>query len=495
MTIKPLTLIAVLLILLSGTACSEVPENAQPSGTPVSIFPDYDGAAIPWNIAPLNFRIEEDAKAWICAVRGADGKPLVAKGPSVRFPMKAWRNLLEANRGEEIKIDIYGKRGGKWSAYQTMTLFVAPDAVDRYLSYRLIEPTYGMAGEMCIAQRDLTSFSEKEIYNNQMDYDKLDGQCINCHSFQDWKTDRMQFHVRQKDGGTVIARNGHISKVNLKAEGFLSPGVYPSWHPTEDLIAYSLNSTRQYFYSKGIDKTEVIDSDSDLILYDPAENKASVVAADTSALETFPSWAPDGKTLYYVSADITALAPMRQYYYGPHYDELKYNLMRIPFDPATRTFGEKETFFDAATLDKSATFPRVSPDGRYLLFTMAGFGQFHIWHRDADLFLSDLATGEWRRLENVNSEETESYHCWSSDGRWIVFSSRRGDRTYTHLYLAWFDGEGHAHKPFLLPQRNPERHDGLFKSYNIPEFTKEPVTISPKRFLKAVKGEAIQAQR
>ncbi|MBR6211870.1 MAG: PD40 domain-containing protein, partial [Bacteroidales bacterium] len=305
----------------------------------------------------------------------------------------------------------------------------------------------------------------------------------------------MQFHVRQKDGGTVIARNGHISKVNLKAEGVLSPGVYPSWHPTEDLIAYSLNSTRQYFYSKGIDKTEVIDSDSDLILYDPAENKATVVAADTSALETFPSWAPDGKTLYYVSADITALAPMRQYYYGPHYDELKYNLMRIPFDPATRTFGEKETFFDAAALDKSATFPRVSPDGRYLLFTMAGFGQFHIWHRDADLFLSDLATGEWRRLENVNSEETESYHCWSSDGRWIVFSSRRGDRTYTRLYLAWFDGEGHAHKPFLLPHRNPERHDGLFKSYNIPEFTKEPVTISPKRFLKAVKGEAIQAQR
>ena len=219
-----------------------------------------------------------------------------------------------------------------------------------------------------------------------------------------------------------------------------------------------------------------------------------MVAGDTLQLETFPYWSPDGRMLYYVSADISRLAPMREYYYGPHYDELKYNLMRIPFDPATRSFGTAECFFDAAGRDKSATFPRISPDGRYLLFTLAGFGQFHIWHRDADLYLQDLSTGDLRPLAEVNSEETESYHSWSSNGRWIVFSSRRDDRTYTRLYLAWFDAEGRAHKPFLLPQRDPQQNLRLFKSYNIPEFTVDATTLSPKDFLKAAQGPAIQAE-
>ena len=186
---------------------------------------------------------------------------------------------------------------------------------------------------------------------------------------------------------------------------------------------------------------------------------------------------------------------MREYFYGAHYDELKYNLMRIPFDPETHTFGGAELFFDAAALDRSATFPRVSPNGRYLLFTMARFGQFHIWHRDADLYLADLSTGELRPLAEVNSEEVESYHSWSSNGRWIVFASRRDDRTYTRLYLAWFDSEGRAHKPFLLPQRDPQQNIRLFKSYNIPEFTVDAVTISPKEFLRIIQKPAVQAER
>ena len=283
------------LLLLISASCSHEPRNVQSVETEARIYPDYRDVAIPYNIAPLNFLIEDTARAYRCVAKGHHGKAVVTGGRTVRFPLKTWRALLEANKGDEIRMVIYEKRDGRWTACPPIRLFVAPDPVDRYLTYRLIEPTYGMAGAMSISQRDLSSFKEKDLFNNQLDYDRTNGQCINCHSFQNWHTDRMQFHVRQKDGGTVIADRGTLRKINLKADGFLSPGVYPSWHPTENLVAYSLNRTQQYFYAKGIDKTEVIDADSDIMVYDPSANKARLVAGDSLQLETFPYWSPDGR--------------------------------------------------------------------------------------------------------------------------------------------------------------------------------------------------------
>lgn len=112
--------------------------------------------------------------------------------------------------------------------------------------------------------------------------------------------------------------------------------------------------------------------------------------------------------------------------------------MRIPFDAETMTFGSPDTVYNAAMRRRSATFPRVSPDGNYLLFTEADYGTFHIWHKSADLYLMNLRTKSVRPLEEVNSRDVESYHSWSSNGRWIVFSSRRDDGSYTRPYIAWF---------------------------------------------------------
>ena len=153
------------------------------------------------------------------------------------------------------------------------------------------------------------------------------------------------------------------------------------------------------------------------------------------------------------------------------------------------TFGPRELVFDAAALKRSATFPRISPDGRFLMFTLAEFGVFHIWHRDADLWLIDLKTGEARPMEELNSEDTESYHSWSSNGKWVVFSSRRYDGQYTRPFMAHIDQNGKGTKPFELPCADPDYHRQLIKCYNIPEFMHGPVTIRPQAFADVLKGE------
>ncbi len=159
------------------------------------------------------------------------------------------------------------------------------------------------------------------------------------------------------------------------------------------------------------------------------------------------------------------------------------------------TFGQRQMVFNADSLDKSATLPRVSPDGRMLVFTLASYGCFHIWHHDADLWLTDLQTGESSRMQGINSQDTESYHSWSSSGRWLVVSSRREDGNYTRPFFAHIDGQGHSTKPFVLPQANPEHNRLFMKSYNIPEFMRGPVKFSPQDFARALRKEEGQTAK
>ena len=109
------------------------------------------------------------------------------------------------------------------------------------------------------------------------------------------------------------------------------------------------------------------------------------------------------------------------------------------------------------------------------MFTLSDYGNFSIWHKEANLWLLDLTSGDLRELSEVNSDDTESFHNWSSNSRWFVFSSRRGDGLYTHLYLASMDENGKISKPFLLPQEDPETYyDRSVYSYNVPDFVNAP---------------------
>jgi len=281
-------------------------------------------------------------------------------------------------------------------------------------------------------------------------------------------------------------------KINMKNDSIISAGVYPAWHPTLPIIAYSTNKTGQSFHTRDINKIEVLDSESDLIAFDVLKNEVTTVARDSNEFECFPCWSPDGEWLYYGSAhfEYRDTVPKDAESIARAY-EIKYNIYRKHFDMNTREFGERELVFDAVALDKSATFPRISPDGRYLLVGVGGWGCFHIWHRDADLWLMNLETKAVGPLKKANSDNVESFHAWSSNGRWIIFSSRRDDGGYTRPYIAHIDKDGNDSKAFELPTENPDYHRQFMKSYNVTEFLRGPIEISPQTIADELKTDGL----
>jgi Periplasmic component of the Tol biopolymer transport system len=478
-----ITIVAALTLLVS---CTGIPQTTVQTDKVPSVFPDYTNVVIPSNIAPLNFRIEEEGKKYVTVITGGADKAVIG-GQKVEIPPRKWRKIKQHGL---IGIQVFVMDDdSRWHSYRPFSMSVSEDEIDPYISYRVIPVAVESYQNLSIRQRNLTNFREKVIFANTMVQTNADGACINCHSYRDYSTDNMLFHVRQYKGGTVMVLDGKLHKVNMKTDHTLSAGVYPSWHPTHDYIALSNNRTHQSVHSASHDKLEVLDDISDLILYDIKNNTVSVIENDSSELENYPNWSADGRKLYYVS-----------YRYDGNYgdkrknemflsrEDFHFNLYSKPFDPDTKTWGPTKLEFDAAARDSSITWPRVSPDGRWLLACISTHGVFPLDQIVSDYIMFDLENGSYRYPDELNSPFAESFHSWSSNGRWVMFSTRREDGVHTRLYFSHMDENGRFSKPFALPQRDPDFNREFLYAFNIPEFMKEPVHITPRQFASFISG-------
>jgi len=226
---------------------------------------------------------------------------------------------------------------------------------------------------------------------------------------------------------------------------------------------------------------------SDVVVYDVEQHKilskASIQSEDN--FETFPSFSPDGRYLYFCSAPATEMPE--------NYDKVRYNLCRVEFDPAKGEIREPiDTLVRADSL--SYTFPRLSPDGRYMMYTETTYGQFPIWHSDAEIRMIDVESRQSIDMSALNSPDTESYHSWSSGSDWVVVSSRRDNSLYTLPYICHIGEDGRPAKPFLLPQEDPYTYDYLLYSFNIPELVRGRVEVSPYDIVKAAEQEPVQVK-
>lgn len=481
-----------ILFLITAVSCADFRGDGQKMDRIPAIYPDYAGVTIPPNIAPLNFMVQEDGKNYQLIARPENGGnqiEITSGSGKMLFPMKQWKKLLKESAGSSIVLEIkVVDNDGSLNIFDPFNINVASETVDPYLAYRLIPPGYYSWSHIRIMQRCLEDFNEYTVVENEL----LDKNCVNCHSFAQNSPDRFMVHVRGSKGGTYFMDKGKLVRTDPKIASMPGSATYPSWHPGGRYVAYSSNQVRQSFYAAAEKSIEVFDLEGSMVLFDTKDNEIiSILEEDTTNyLRTFPGWSPDGRYLYYCRAKNTVSAsnPDMAGITDVHHD-----LVRKSFDEATKTFGNTEIVYAASAEGKSVSFPRISPDGKFLVFTLHDFGTFPIWHSEADLYSLDLGSGVVAKLD-LNSSEAESYHSYSLNSRWLVFSSKRSDGRSTRPFISYMNPDGTSAKPFMLPQEDPEVYSGMIESFNIPEFVTGRITAGPRDFEAATKQAAIASK-
>jgi hypothetical protein len=456
--------------------------------------PDYAGIILPANIAPLNFVIEERGAAYFVRIRASDTRAIevFSKTPEIRIPPGPWKRLLETNRGGTLNLDVFVKSDaagqpegppGHWRRFASVANTLAHEDVDDFIVYRRIWPAHSAWRQMGVYQRDLRSYDERVILDN----DSFRQGCVNCHTFCNHRADRMLLGIRSDVYGSsaIVVENERVQKIGTKFG-------YSAWHPSGELATFSVNKVRLLLHTAANEVRDALDFDSFIAYYRLNEKtvRTAPALAHKDWLETYPAWSPDGRYLYFCCAPITwtdrdAIPQDIQ--------RIRYSLMRVEYDVEDDQWGELETVLSANRTGRSILLPRVSPDGRWLLFTMCDYGCFPVYRQSSDLYLMDLKaterTGqaEYQRLD-ANSDASESWHSWSSNGRWIAFSSKRLSHSFTRTYLAYVDGRGVAHKPFVLPQQDPRFYEACLWTFSVPEFVAEPVPVEKETLARGVRG-------
>ena len=453
-------LIAVVIFSCNG------PENVTVSKGFPPVYPDYIDVTIPQNIAPLNFLLRNKPEKLIVTIKGKLDSITVKGERKIEIPGNRWKNLLASNLNDSLLVRVLARLKGEWVQYKPFKWHVKSDKIDSYLSYRLIEPGYEVWNKLQIVERNIESFDERVLADNNL----TKGSCMNCHIHGSQSGKLSMFHLRGEKGGTILNKDGKLRKINTRANGMISNAVYGDFHPDGRYAVFSTNIIIPELHANRTDRLEVYDTASDLVVIDLDSDEAFTkpFLSDTTNFETFPVFSANGKWIYFCSAPKVVLPDSIK--------SLKYNICRVGFDAGKGEIGTKvDTLWNAKKMGGSACHLKASPDGKFLLYTVADYGTFPIWHREADLQMMNLQSGEIDKLEKVNGPNSDSYHSWSSNSCWFVFASKRDDGIYGKPYFCYIDASGKAYKPFVLPQRDPEIYDYMLKSFNIPDLSDSPV--------------------
>jgi Tol biopolymer transport system component len=303
---------------------------------------------------------------------------------------------------------------------------------------------------------------------------------MHCHSFSQNNPQKMVFQIRHADYGTptIVVNNGDVQAITTKSHITSGRLSFTSWYPGKDLLAFSMNNFTMLYHTGAKEVRDVFDLSSDIGVYDIARKTlyGSPLLASKEFIETMPEWSVDGKFLYFCRA----LQVQRD-----DYAKLLCDLLRISFDCNNHTFGGLDTILTSQTAGGSITQPRFSPDGKYIAISVSPYSDFPIHQAKSGIYILDIDKKTLQKVDPGNGI-SDTWHSWSSNGSWMVFSSKRMDGRFTRPYICFVDTNGTPHTPFVLPQKDPDFYASFIQGYTIPELVKGPVNVTSKQVAKII---------
>ena len=414
------------MLLCFGCAPRLELDTVQEAGFPARTYPDYHGITIPPNIAPLNFRIDEPGTAYVVRVLSSGSREVFSvhsRDGVIRFPLNKWQRALEDNTGSFLHLGIYVRNEtGEWMRYDVNALRISTHPIDEYLTYRRIHPGYTLPGMTTINERSLTCFSERVVFHSRQ------FGCMNCHTQSRYHASRMLLQVRDPLRGPsiVIKTDGEIRNVDARTEERPHTPAFSSWHPSGEFVAFSHNRIQQFFHTAGKEPREAVEYGGNLAVYRIKDGYvfSSTNIANPDFLENWPQWSHDGRYLYFSRTSVPWTTPPTVPSDGyAYWSDIKYDIVRSEFDQDAMGFGPVETVISSEEYGLSMSQVRPSPNGHWIVFVAHAHGSFFVFQASANLWLMDLSTGSIRELEEINSHQADTWPNWSTNSRWLVFST------------------------------------------------------------------------
>jgi len=213
-----------------------------------------------------------------------------------------------------------------------------------------------------------------------------------------------------------------------------------------------------------------------LVVYDRKNGTYTPLpgADDPDYVQSNPTWSPDGKSIVFARTRVYQKASITDSdrilldekdvpEFIEDKEPFKFDLYRVPFNEGRG--GTAEPIKGASHNGMSNFFAKFSPDGKWIVFTQAE--NYMLLMPDSVLYIIPSEGGEARRLR-ANTPLMNSWHSFSSNSRWLVFSSK-ANTPYTQLFLTHIDEEGNSSPAVVL-----ERFTGEDRAANIPEFVPLP---------------------
>jgi len=322
--------------------------------------------------------------------------------------------------------------------------------------------------------------------------------CANCHSFSaDGATLAMDMDGPGGDKGAYVVKDIEptmiIEKEDVltwndfpdRPEDKRTFGLFARISPDGRYVVTTLNEEifvtnfseilfQQTFYpTRGI-----------LVWYDRETDEIRRLpgADDANHVHANPVWSPDGETIVFLRAparDAYSPGPRPTKANDPLETQMRYDLFRIPFNGGEG--GVAEPLAGASDNGMSNSFPKYSPDGKWIVFVQAKNGL--LLRPDSQLFIVPAGGGEARRM-NCNTDRMNSWHTWSPNSRWLAFSSKQ-NRPFTQLFLTHVDENGNDTPPILVPDSTADN-----RAVNLPEF----VNIDPSQ-MQEITTPAVEYRR